>query len=460
LLLENIAIFQGVKVFLVNGGADQLPTNAPVIAGRPARLRIYVTTDSSWQTHDVSAELHLESIKSPQPVVKVTATVAAGSTRSPIDFDLTAGQLPEDVAYSIVLRDPTMPPDPGGDDAGGSVVDGGILGGRYPVDGTAAPLHALGKSILKIQLVPVEYDADGSGRTPTLDATLLASYHDTLFKMYPVSDVEITVHAVMPYANAIGATDGWDGLLGAVAGLRSVDNPSPDTYYLGAFEPADSFNSFCASGCYAGLGYIASADALDQHAAIVLGYSGDIGPSTSTQELAHAMGRLHAPCGNPGSVDPSYPYNGASIGVWGFDVLAKTFVDPSQYVDFMSYCQPIWTSDYTFQAISDRMQIVNASTQTMRRAPARHEIVDARRDGTFRWARAATTTVEPSGEAITARFVDASDRVLANATAHLVRYDAFDGGIVVLPEVPPGAAAVVLEGAFGRGAIRVRRELP
>jgi hypothetical protein len=273
--------------------------------------------------------------------------------------------------------------------------------------------------------------------------------------MYPVSEVEITLHAPMPYGQYVGATDGWDQLLGAVASLRSVDNPSPDTYYLGAFEAADSFGAFCGGGCYAGLGYIAPPDALDQHAALVLGFPGDIGPSTATQELAHAMGRLHAPCGNPGSVDTDFPYGNGGIGVYGYDVLTKQFVDPSQYLDFMSYCQPIWTSDYTFAALSARMQVVNATTQMAMRLPVSHEIVDVR-DGTLRWTRAMPMTTEPRGEAHAIQFVDGVGRVLEQATAHLVRYDAFDGGMLILPTVPKGTVEIVVAG-LGRGEMRVRR---
>jgi hypothetical protein len=459
LSIGNIAIFQGVKVFLVKGGADVTPTNAPIIANRPGRLRVYVTADASWQTHDIVAELHLTTAGAPL-VITQTVTVNAGSNLSPIDFDLTAAQLPENVAYSIALRDPTMP----SGDVDGGVVNGGIVGGRYPIDGTTASLHAIGKSVLKLQLVPVRYDADGSGRTPNFDAATIANYHDTLFKMYPVSEIEITVHAPMPYGQYIGATDGWDQLLGAVASLRSVDNPSPETYYLGAFEPADTFGAFCGGGCYAGLGYIASADAIDQHAAIVLGYSGDIGPSTSTQEIAHAMGRLHAPCGNPGSVDGDYPYGNASIGVYGFDVLKKEFVDPSKYVDFMSYCSPIWTSDYTFKALSDRITTVNSTMRMQPLAarlpaqPVHHEIVDLRKDGALRWSRAMPMTAEPSGEPIAVRFVDATGRALESATAHLVRYDAFEGGMLILPAVPKGTAEVVVAG-LGRGELRARRDV-
>ena len=35
-------------------------------------------------------------------------------------------------------------------------------------------------------------------------------------------------------------------------------------------------------------------------------------------------------------------------GVWGYDLVESRLVDPRGYKDFMSYCDPRWTSDYHF----------------------------------------------------------------------------------------------------------------
>src|ERR1043165_5981950 len=82
---------------------------------------------------------------------------------------------------------------------------------------------------------------------------------------------------------------------------------------------------------------------------------------TLAQELAHAMGRNHAPCGNPGFVDEGFPYGNAEIGVAGWDVVKKQIIDPdARRYDFMSYCGPVWTSDYTWSGIHSWMQDVAA----------------------------------------------------------------------------------------------------
>jgi hypothetical protein len=85
------------------------------------------------------------------------------------------------------------------------------------------------------------------------------------------------------------------------------------------------------------------------------------------QEVAHTFGRLHAFCEIPDGgtppmgLDQNYPYKTGSIGVWGYDVLAKKLYDPAKYDDIQSYCNPVWISDYTYSAIFDWITRVNAA---------------------------------------------------------------------------------------------------
>jgi hypothetical protein len=59
---------------------------------------------------------------------------------------------------------------------------------------------------------------------------------------------------------------------------------------------------------------------------------------------------LHSPCGNPAQLDPSYPYPDGSDGVFGADVKNGLILFPSNH-DVMSYCEPYWISDYTYNGI-------------------------------------------------------------------------------------------------------------
>ena len=68
--------------------------------------------------------------------------------------------------------------------------------------------------------------------------------------------------------------------------------------------------------------------------------------STIAHELGHNMSLRHAPCNVFGPA--SYPHDGGSIGVWGYDFRGGGRVIPPDTGDLMSYCRPRWISDYHF----------------------------------------------------------------------------------------------------------------
>ena len=71
--------------------------------------------------------------------------------------------------------------------------------------------------------------------------------------------------------------------------------------------------------------------------------------TTMAHELGHNMSLYHAPCGNAGGPDPSFPYPDGSIGAWGYDSRdGGRLVHPRQGRDLMSYCSPRWISDFSF----------------------------------------------------------------------------------------------------------------
>ena len=70
--------------------------------------------------------------------------------------------------------------------------------------------------------------------------------------------------------------------------------------------------------------------------------------STIAHELGHNLSLAHAPCGRAPRPDPSFPYPDGSIGAWGYDFRdGGRLVRPSKK-DLMSYCGPVWISDYAF----------------------------------------------------------------------------------------------------------------
>lgn len=88
---------------------------------------------------------------------------------------------------------------------------------------------------------------------------------------------------------------------------------------------------------------------------------------TLAHELGHNQGRRHVDCGEPENTDPHYPYstdqiaNTGADSYYGFDPKTRTPIEPDDAADYMSYCRPRWTSDYTWRAIFNTVRTVPAS---------------------------------------------------------------------------------------------------
>jgi hypothetical protein len=221
---------------------------------------------------------------------------------------------------------------------------------------------------LRVKFVPVKYDGDGSGRLPDMSAAAVENYKNTLYKLYPTSKVEVLVRDELRWPlQVLPDGEGWDTLLDAIIETRSDDNAADDVYYIAVFAPAETAHDWCTSGegygCVLGIAPQAMLRDVYLRVAMITGYTGNEG--TLAQELGHAMGRAHAPCGGAGDVDPDYPYGRANIGVMGWDVVLRELVDSGGRVfDFMSYCHPNWVSDYTFAGLYERMVKVVETKRT------------------------------------------------------------------------------------------------
>ena len=137
-------------------------------------------------------------------------------------------------------------------------------------------------------------------------------------------------------------------LLGVVEPLRA-GYPSPDAFF---YIMLDDCNAIVDGvlGMAPVLMHPPSIDQGGSRYGAGLWHSNDIRESVNTavHEIGHAQGAEHAPCGDVGGPDPSYPHANARLGLLGFDPIEAVFYDPTLYADFMSYCRPYWVSDYRF----------------------------------------------------------------------------------------------------------------
>lgn len=200
----------------------------------------------------------------------------------------------------------------------------------YPESGTPEPVEVRDLPPLRLQLIPI---TDAHGTTGNVGEHNKQMYVDPLVRMFPIDQLEVTVRE--PFISIYPAEflDDWLGMLFQLSALRAAEGASD--YYYGVVRRA--------RGTLQGVGFLGYPTAM--------GF--DLLPEaafTLAHELGHNFNQLHAPCGNPGFVDPDYPYGDGEIGVYGLDVAAEQLIQPV-IPDIMGYCQPRWVSDYTYQRI-------------------------------------------------------------------------------------------------------------
>jgi hypothetical protein len=461
LSIDEVAVYQGVKATLVKDGAlrPDAKLNAPIIAARPALVRVYVKAVGRTRPV-IEGELRVKRAGKEDLVLK------DGGRR--VVPELDDSSLAETLNFAIPAEDMTA-------DATFSVRAGLALDGpdviTFPADGSAAPFGARTSSQkLKVKFVPVAYEVE-PGESLTPDLADMATLRDTLYKMYPVASVDITVREPLKWSTPVKSSGpGWDELLTGIMQLRRADKAERDVYYVGVFTPKATIDQFCdQGGCILGIAPQADERDVNLRVALVLGYQSRSAGSTLAQELAHAMGRAHAPCGNPQAIDDDFPYGSGGIGVWGYDLLKKELIDPgNRYRDFMSYCGPTWVSDYTYKGIFERMDTLTTQQTAIDAAagtPApgtggaaqRTEVMQSFRvtsDGKVVEGPALDMLPSDEGD-IAVSYEGASGNVFATTKGRVRTISGTGSRLIVAPAAPLGATRARV-GALGITELKAR----
>ncbi len=434
--ITQIALYQGVKAVLMQNGAPA-QNEVPIVAGRDALMRLWLSMDGNYDGQVVTARLTIEGGAPPiEIVVQPPNSPSDGALNSTLNFDIPGANLPAGASFRVDLLqiDTGIGPNPGA---------------RYPADGFAQTGAKNVGQTLKIVLVPIRYGADGSNRLPDTQEAMLNGYRDLFYSMYPVPSIELTVRNAVTYNGGISPNGGgWDNLLGTIGQLRATDNVPSDVYYYGIFKPTSSLNNFCGGGCVAGLGNVGGPGDSYARAAIGLGYDDDGGATaweTAVHEIGHTHGRYHSPCGGAQGTEPNYPYSGGKTGVWGYNLLTKKLYSPQNFTDVMGYCQPIWVSDFTYKAFFNRIKSVNGAKiivppELKNRTYDRVKI-DA--NGDIYWMPSFKMEMPPQAEPIELT-------VTSPTGTHVVigqryEYDHLPGGVILWPQTGGPSSLVVTE---------------
>ncbi|MBW2276200.1 MAG: hypothetical protein JRF63_01840 [Deltaproteobacteria bacterium] len=438
--ITAIDLYQAVKVRLMEDGQELTEHPVPIVSNRDATMRIFVQRDADFSPRNVYARVDFEdtALGPIQEEFSIDGDSTESDLYSTLNLEIPAEHLEGTVAIQVSLRETSG--DGGGSDSGA----------KWPASGFSSLATESNGEALQIVLVPVRYNADGSGRLPDTSDTQLGLYEEMMFTFYPVTGVDMILHEPMDWNSSVSAFGGgWVNLLNAITQLRSTDGAPANHYYYGAFNPADSFGQFCPAGCVLGMSNLAMNPGDSwARASIGLGFPGDYAVSTMVHEVGHAHGREHAPCGLGGQPsDPGYPHAGASIGEWGMDIENNVLKNPDSFTDFMSYCDPAWVSDYTFDGLFDRVAAVNAMAD-VEPSPAagRWLSISLDLDGLVELGPELDLLLTPEGEETTVELIDMDGAVAEEVPGVWRPFSDLPGGLVLFPEPDADIVAVRLPG--------------
>ena len=315
----------------INQSVQTLGRTIPLVAGKNGFLRVF-------------ALANLANAAAP----KVTVTITGGSPspwiqtlaapRTSVPTALAEG----DLASSWNLSIPGAVLAPGATlrvdlDPANAIPEANKANNTFTAALTLQKLAPFRTTVIPVTQQGLTGNVSNGGRT-------LASWASLLRPMYPVGDGagDLDVALGTPYttqANLNTGSDGWSSLLGEINAKRVADGTN--RYYFGAVGVS-------YSGGIAGLGYIGAPAAI--------GWDKDGSyPQVFAHETGHNFNRMHAPCGGPSGVDPSWPtdaaHASAQIGVYGYDTSTGAAMSPTADKDVMSYCGPSWASDYTYLGV-------------------------------------------------------------------------------------------------------------
>ena len=295
----------------------------PLVAGKPALLRVFVTARQAtsvalppvratfYRDGALTYELDIPSKQDPIPVA-----IDESSLSKSVNAEVPGWVIQPGLEVAIE-------PDPAGTlDPELGVAKRIPATGRMSVDVRAMP-------VFEVTLVPFIWDENPDSSIVDITAAMAADPEGhELFErthlLLPVAELDVTAHPpvasptnngfeILALTEMIRVAEGGRGhYLGVMAG------PTGPGGLLGVANDIGSWSSFSV---------------LDSE--------------TIAHEFGHNRNLYHAPACGAGGPDRYYPYGRGNIGAWGWDARTGELVPPGRW-DYMSYCEPTWTSDYQF----------------------------------------------------------------------------------------------------------------
>ena len=294
--------------------------NLRLVAGKPALFRAYVASSASGVTAQVRATFSAGGTTLGTRVLDGPATVPTTPNEASLT-DTYRTLLPADWVrngLSVQLEvDPTN-----------AIIESNESNNTRTIAATVGA-----GSVLYVRIVPIVQSG--------LTGTAPPNWDQTLYKLWPVKQVDIQTRAAYTSSRALASGgSGWSELLLDLNNLRTAEGSN--RYYYG-------FAKVGYSSGVAGIAYVGYP--------VGLGWDyASSGPGVAAHEFGHNFGVYHAKCGATSGVDSNYPVSTGRLDTYGFDIVSGTLYAPNAYYDIMSYCKPSWVSSYMYNKVQTELE--------------------------------------------------------------------------------------------------------
>lgn len=413
--IQSVAFYQVTEKVLLEDGVEVGDDVVSVAQGRDAMLRVFLSPTDTYEERDLSVRAYIYQGDALVDAVIVTQNFKKEGSFSDLDstfnLPIRGSAIGPDMGIAIEVLEATQEAD-----------YPGIQGRNAWPEDSAYSIKTVLTGPLKIVMVPIEYNADNSGRLPNTDEDEMERFRQAFYGQYPADEVQIRV--VEPQGTNIGIRDGWSALLNEVTGLRAAVGAEDDEYVYGLFSPGEDPTGGTAGLCWVGYG------PSDPGTKVCIGLSGS--PDTAVHEVGHAHGREHSPGCGAGSPDPEYPESDGTLGSRAFDTTGNRMFEAATTYDFMSYCGPTWTGAHTWEKLVDRVNSVNSIYGAYMQTDEYLTFVEDERGNTTMLGQQWLS--EPAGLAVRVELLDQDGEVLHRVSGRSIPMDHAQGAMVRILE--------------------------
>jgi hypothetical protein len=335
--LDALAI--SIDSVQLNQSMQNTDGSLPAVAGRPGLLRILLRADrANVETPDVRVRLFRDGVQEwerilPARVVGVPTNPAIWVENQTWNIELDAAEVQPGIAIEAVA-DPQQTITLANRDAT-----------RFPRGGGQATLDVRELAPLELRFIRIEASRNG-GAVANITNNSLDAFTSSTRRWLPVGGMQASLRSANFVTDLnLTSEDNVSQLLGDLRTLRIAEATGRE-YFHGIMPTINGLP-------VAGMAYLIPTPG-NLTARVGLSYDRlPDGSDTVAHELGHNMGRRHAPCNDPGGLDPNFPYADGGIGQAGYDIDSRVLRGPGGVFDFMGYCRPRWISDYNYSAILD-----------------------------------------------------------------------------------------------------------